>query len=375
MSIFKPAVPVLAIPLTVWLLSVPVAEVFFRMVGKRPSDDQYGLYETFGDGGYKHAPHVMTTANWYTGSFAVYTDALGLRCGANGRGAVEAGDRVDFLLLGDSQTFSSGVAYENSIGGTLQAAASERGLTVANGAVSGHLLRNQFEMARWLCEDAQLQVRTIVVMLTPHLMGDAASYSRAHVAADGRLYDRPPGLATRMRTWLKTHCATYIAVRDALRGTTEADLGLPKVVSFFSPQEAAAGRAESLRNLLGDMRDWADKAGIQLLFAYTALPMEATFEDVEEIARSVQVEVSSQVPWRLAVDVSRQLQVPLIDLRPALEVVKASGQPLQLEGDPFYHYSAATSRRCGQQLWTELSGGPTISHRFPRPLPCLAQRE
>jgi hypothetical protein len=79
------------------------------------------------------------------------------------------------------------------------------------------------------------------------------------------------------------------------------------------------------------------------------------FDEVEEIARAAEVDVSPEVPWRVAVRVSQQMGLPLLDLRPALHKVKARGQALQLEGDPFYHYSAAASQQCGQRLWSELN--------------------
>ena len=52
MSISKRAVWIMGVPIATWLVSVGVAELAFRAVGKRTSDDQYGLYQSFGEGGW-----------------------------------------------------------------------------------------------------------------------------------------------------------------------------------------------------------------------------------------------------------------------------------------------------------------------------------
>src|ERR1043166_4953566 len=127
----------------IWLASVPAAEIFFRVVGDRPSDDLSGLYSPFVDGSYKLGPRVETHAFWSAGKFSVYTDELGLRCDRDLRLATHPGDRPDAIILGDSQGFGNGVNFEESVAGVVANLAASEGLRLANASVGGHGTRNQ----------------------------------------------------------------------------------------------------------------------------------------------------------------------------------------------------------------------------------------
>ena len=68
--------------LGVWILSIPCAEIIFRLLGERTTTDLVGLYQSFGrNGGYKLSPNVRADADTLVGRFSVLTNDLGLRCG------------------------------------------------------------------------------------------------------------------------------------------------------------------------------------------------------------------------------------------------------------------------------------------------------
>ena len=364
MSTFRRWAALAWIPLLAWVASAGVAEALYRAAGKRPADDLYGLYEPFGHGGYRHHPHVATTANWASGLYEVYTDELGLRCGQNGRGAVSLGAKLDILFMGDSQAFCQGVNFDDSIAGVLYVRAAQHNRVVANAAVGGHYLRNQLELAQHLHEQQQLHTKTVVVLLTPRMIAGPDCYTRVHVGTDGRLYGDTPGLPVRTRAWLKTHSSIYIALRDAWQGLAEPKDEPPALLAFYETGPAENARREQFTQAMRDVHDWATRAEIKLVLAYAPLAVESEFDTVREAAAALGTRVSADAPWRIATWVGEQLDVPLIDLRPALASVKATGQPVHLRGDA--HYSPTLCRACGDAIWAAL-WTPDLAQDTPRP--------
>ena len=219
MSTFRRVLGYAWIPAITWLGSIGVAEGVFRGLGKWPSNNVGDVYESFGEGSFKHRPNCAVRENWFSGEFFIYTDDLGLRFGDRPDGGVKPGRRVDILVLGDSQGFGNGVDFEDSIVGVLQSQAQAAGVTVANASVGGHLLRNQIELAKWLRHVRDLEFRSILLLLTPRMIFEADRYVRATVSEDGLLYKSRPTLVARIRAWLRTHSSIYVVVRDAYRST------------------------------------------------------------------------------------------------------------------------------------------------------------
>ncbi len=119
----------------VWVLSIPVAEVVFRLLGDRPSDDLAGLVYGIWSGTLLPWLLIDTEAKWAAGKFTVHTDRLGLRCDGERRLALDRGSKVDVLFLGDSQGFGNGVSFEESICGAVAELGLHDGMRIANASV------------------------------------------------------------------------------------------------------------------------------------------------------------------------------------------------------------------------------------------------
>lgn len=156
--------------LLVWILSIPCAEIVFRLLGERTTTDLAGLYQPFGRGrGYKLRPNIRADADTLLGRFSVLTNEFGLRCGKADLQSGTAGRQIDILVLGDSQAYGEGLSYENTLAGQLTELASKQALVVNNAAVGGHYLENQFELLQWLDQHG-VRPRRVVALLTPYLI-------------------------------------------------------------------------------------------------------------------------------------------------------------------------------------------------------------
>ncbi|MHC4471800.1 MAG: hypothetical protein ACYTDY_10220 [Planctomycetota bacterium] len=342
---------------------MPVAEAAFRILGMSPSDDLAGLYEGFGDGSYRPRPSCAATAYWVTGRFGVYTDALGFRCGEGGRGAVRTGSDVDVLVLGDSQGFGNGVDYSNTIPGMMEEYATPVGVAIANASVGGHFLRNQFELVHHLGEEEGVRPRVVLVLLTPRMIFASADYAQAHVHTDGRLYGGPPGFRMRLRTWLKTHLAIYIAIRNAHRGLFGEETVRFGLIEHYRTAVLMNEKKPALRERFTELKTWCESRGGRLVVAFLPFVQELRFHEFEAAGAPMEG-ISEDAPFRVSDEVCRELGVEHIDMRPMLRKRLESGDPVQLDGDA--HYNSASSRECGRVIWSALGMERERSDRIDR---------
>ena len=352
MSTFRRVLGCAWIPAITWLGSIGVAEGVFRGLGKWPSNNVGGVYESFGEGSFKHRPNCAVRENWFSGEFFIYTDDLGLRFGARPEGGVKPGRRIDFLVLGDSQGFGNGVNFEDSIVGVLQTQAQAAGFTLANASVGGHFLRNQIELAKWLRHERDLEVRSILLLLTPRMVSDADGYATASIGEDGRLYGSRPSLVARIRAWLRTHSSIYVVVRDAYRSTGAGAGDESSRINFYRVDDE---RRKELKKAMMELTQWSAGIGVPVVVAFLPLVIEIRGDAT---APTWMQGLSFDAPYRLVHDVTTDLDLPLIDVRLTLERLREQGNPLQLRGDP--HYDAATSHAVGRQIWAELAARSLI---------------
>ena len=339
----------------IWLASVPAAEIFFRVVGDRPSDDLSGLYSPFVDGSYKLGPRVETHAFWSAGKFSVYTDELGLRCDRDLRLATHPGDRPDAIILGDSQGFGNGVNFEESVAGVVANLAASEGLRLANASVGGHGTRNQLALARWLRDEQNVSASTYILFATPQMVTYPESFNRSFVGSDGRLYEGAMGTAARLRLWSKTHTVVYNRWRDAFRNFgigTRPKEDASQVLQVYGGGPAEEITRAKLTSFLNELRDFTQRGRARLIIAYFPLTVEADLGAVRRAAEKLHLQVDSDRPSRILSQSAKELGIPCHDLRPVLAKLHAKGEPLRLKGD--FHYDRVLSKACGEELWNVL---------------------
>lgn len=342
--------------LGVWILSIPCAEIIFRLLGERTTTDLVGLYQSFGrNGGYKLSPNVRADADTLVGRFSVLTNDLGLRCGKEDLRRRSGAGNMDILVLGDSQAYGEGLDYEDTVVGQLASLAKQRGLVVNNAAVGGHYLENQFELARWL-DDQGARPKHIIVLLTPYLIATAGRYNHVFVGPDGVLYDKESTSRHHLTRWLKQHTVVYARVRNAvssLRPAPKTDL-TPALVKFYSRAEEA-GYQERLVQFLTRLSAWCAERQITIMLVYTPGVVEFKFDPVVQAGGSVGIEVNPEVPFRAAKSAAAILSIRFQDLRPIIECASLNNQPLALRDEA--HYSAPVCASVARNVWEAFLGG------------------
>jgi len=355
-SSWRERLPLVLIPLGIFVMSMPVADAAFRLLGDRPAAALEGLFVSFGGRNYKHAPRVSTDAHWSTGRFAVVTDDFGLRTDRARSLAARAGEPVHWIVIGDSQGFGQGVDYEESLVGGFAALAATNGIRVANAAIGGHYLANQYELFQWLRDRVGMEKTRVLLLLTPRLIETAGEFNAPRVGADGRLYGREPTSWQRATLWIKTQTVLYTRLRDAVRqlGLLQGERRAGTALDVY-PAGAAAAIAE--RKLVDSLRAFMSAASLSatdLWIVYAPLAAELDFEPIGRMAVAKGVEVDPDAPGRIAAAAAAALQVRFLDLRSTLARLQSDGVRLSLPGDP--HYSAAASRASAEAIW---ASGPS----------------
>ena len=351
-----------AIFLGITIVSFPVAELAFRLIGDEPSFDLRGLYAPFANGNYKLAPEVQTSARFASGPLSVYTDAFGLRCDKAKRFAADPYKPIDILLVGDSQGFGNGVNFEDTIAGSMATLAAQQGYRVCNASVGGHSLASQLQLAKWLVDEQGLRVRNFVLLLTPAMIHSPDKLNQAIVGDDGRLYGELTTTA-RLRVWAKSNLVVYSRLRDAVRNLGIGDdptKDSSTVFSFYDAGHEQLTTQEALLTTVEKFKNFASSHGAAIQMVYVPLTVEATFESVRGATAKHDIRLDPDLLFRLAESVARHAGIPLHDLRPVLQQAHSDGQVLIVKGD--FHYSPVLSRACGATLWAELGMPPRKSN-------------
>lgn len=353
----KRLVRALALPVILaWVLSIPLAEAAFRVMGDRPSRDLANLFAQFINGTYKLAASVDTSADWAAGPWSVHTDSLGLRCDKARQFAVKPGTNLDVLFLGDSQGFGNGVNFEDTIAGSFAKDAAQDGKRVANVGVGGHGALDQVQIARWLSEQHQVDAKRYVLLMTSTMCVKSGGYAHAVVGADGRLYTERKSPLQMAVMWPKANTVLYSRIRNAVRKLgigTDPSRDTPFVLQIFDTAQSDAAAESNLVHVVQQVRAFAAERKAALDLVYLPLTVEIEFDAVKEAASRRGITVDAGRPFRIATAAAQKLGLPLHDLRPQARKVLGEGQALHLVGD--FHYSAGLSRACGLDLWNRLS--------------------
>src|SRR5262245_61343035 len=149
MPTFRPFLRQGAVFILIFVLSIPLVEIVFRMVDGSPGEELRGLFTPFEQSNYKMAAMVDTNARYAWGMTEVYTDALGLRCDKERRFGTKPGGRLNALFLGDSQMFGSGLNYEETLPGRIAQVGAREGLRIADAGINGHSVIDQLKTVKW----------------------------------------------------------------------------------------------------------------------------------------------------------------------------------------------------------------------------------
>lgn len=341
--------------LAMCLISIPAAELSFRMMGDQVSPDLEGLFKPFADGSYKLHPNRDTYAFYAAGRVSVHTDELGLRCDEQRTFAVRPGDSIDVLVMGDSQGFGNGVNYESTIAGTLAQIGKRQGYRVANASVGGHSLEDQFQVVRWLVEERKLKIANLLVLLNPVMIGSPNQPSRVTVGEDGRLYSGPVSNAARLRLWVKTHSVVHSRLRDAIRslgiGTQPSEPA--EVLEFYRTGQHKKSGIDELLKGLEKVQAFALRHRAAVHLAYIPLIIEADFDQVRQTAAASGIPVDPDASVQIGSVVAERLQVSWFNLKPVMGKIRLAGHPLNVMGD--FHYSPELSEASGAKLARLLS--------------------
>lgn len=351
MSISRRLRPIV-VPAAAFLLSLPCAELAFRAFDGGPSGSTDGIYEPFADGSFKARPGVRTFLDWYPRGFHVATDALGLRVDHRTPAPAAPATRP-LLVLGDSQGFGNGVDYHETIAGGVERLLQDRGVRVALAATGGHTFRDQVELMRWLVRERGLAPRAVLVLVSPRMLTQIDDRSRVVVHA-GTLYDRPPTLAMRLRSWLARSSKTWTTLRNAVHNLGPRDTGDGVGPNrYYDPAQLRGELDAKVAAVLGEVVAEARSTGARVVLAYLPFALEAAMETPTGPEGEAE-RVRAEVPWTVLQRAAARVDLPVVDLRPALRKVASAGLPLALAGDP--HYGIETSAACADLL----AGSPEL---------------
>ncbi len=166
------------------------------------------------------------------------------------RPGLRPGSTVDYLVLGDSQGYGQCLDYEASLSGRFAALAAEHGQHVANCSVGGHYLRNQLEIARWLHEEKNIEIKTVVILLSPYLITTSGGYNRVKVSSNGKLYRQEPTRKHVTKEWIRTHMVIYHRVRNMVGNVMGVEPDNSMLLGFFDTGELSKTRSDPLLQAL-----------------------------------------------------------------------------------------------------------------------------
>lgn len=324
------------IPVVVLLLSIPAAEVAFRVAGLRVGKGAEAAYVAVEHGAYRLRPNHVAEMPWYPETYTVETNALGFRVHEGDEGWTPAEGPLDILLAGDSLVVGSRIGYERSFAGIFTRRAEQAGLTVANMAVNGHYIVNQVSMLRWLHGTHDVRPRVIVLGVTVYGIGSIGSTHEPHVE-NGVLWSRPPTSLMLAKTWVSQNFATYSVLRNASKELMHRGMSSGRVIAYCAPY--LAEREEVLAAVL---REVHEISGARVVVVYYPDSYFMRVSDVDPAASSDHVAA-------LIKRAAEASGARFVDMRPPLRELVEAGESLGMIDDP--HYTPHANAAVGTALW------------------------
>jgi hypothetical protein len=344
--------PALLFVLPTLLACVALLEVGLRLQGVVPSNSTDGIFE-------KHRTtyrlRSSSTKLARTPSYActIHSSSLGLRDAAPGGRAIGGAPYTAFL--GDSITFGNGVEYGDSFVGVFAQAAERQGHEVVNLAIGGHHLADQeVLLADFLSAVPRAPARVVVIFTVTFLTLFEADSSEL-IVKDGYLFDEHHWVLPYLTVKLGDASAAYGFFRDGIRKAQgRASLSSRKdafgylrdfssATPWTSPELVA--RLESRLSMLdGRIRT----TGATPVYVYMpSAPDLGAHESLAAAGVSADGYDFGRFHAILAGHAARS-GIRIVDLRPTLERLHATGEPVSFMQDP--HYNVAANWVIGQAL-------------------------
>jgi hypothetical protein len=355
--------PALLLVLPTLLACLAALEIGLRLQGVVPSNTTDGIFEKHGQT-YRLRSSATKLARTPSYSCTIHSNSLGLRDAAPGPRSIGSAPYLAFL--GDSITFGNGVDYGDSFVGVVAQAAARRGGEVVNLAIGGHHLADQeVLLADFLASTPRAPSRVVVVFTVTFLTLFDADGSDL-IVKDGYLFDRDHWVVPYLTVKLGDASAAYGFFRDGIRkvqgrvalSSRRDAFGYLRDFSPATPWTSPQLLAR-LEDRLSRLDERIHSAGATPVYAY--MPSAPDLGARESLA-AAGVPADGYDFGRFHGILARHAAragIQVVDLRPTLERLHASGEPVSFMQDP--HYNARANRVIGEALAAALldPGGPS----------------
>ncbi len=334
------------------LVCVAMLEVGLRLRGVVPSNSTEGLFQPWGNT-YRLRPNMTKLLRTSAFSCTIYTNSFGLRDEAPV--LRDLSQKPYFVFLGDSITFANGVDWGDSFVGVFARAAARRGYAVVNLGHGGHRLGEQQAVLEDFVKAAPRPPARVVVVFTKDLITGFDRDPSNLIVKDGYLFQRDDWVLPYLKVKLVDASAAYGFFRDTIRAiqgrlssaTRESALEFLRDFSrstrWASP-EMVRVFDDNLTRLDERIRGWG------------ATPVYVFMPASPELAIDTYVAAAGRTVEEYAFDRfrdivrghARRAGVPFIDLRPRLQELQVTGEPLTFMNDP--HYGPRANRVIGESL-------------------------
>jgi hypothetical protein len=357
--------PALLLVLPTLVACLAVLEMGLRLQGVVPSNSTDGIFEKHGQT-YRLRSNASKLARTPSYSCTIHSNSLGLRDTAPGPRAIGSAPYVAFL--GDSITFGNGVEYGDSFVGVFAQAAARQRTEVVNLAIGGHHLADQEVLLADLLAATPRAPAQVVVVFTVTFLTLFEADGSDLIVKDGYLFDRDHWAVPYLTVKLGDASAAYGFFRDAIRklqgrvalSSRKDAFGYLRDFSPATPWSSPELVARLERRLTG-LDERIRSAGATPVYVY--MPSAPDLGARESLA-AAGLPADGYDFGRFHAILGRHAAgagIRVVDLRPTLERLHASGEPVSFMQDP--HYNPRANRVIGEALAAALldPGGPDLT--------------
>jgi hypothetical protein len=339
-------------------LCLGLLEAGLRLHGEAPSNTTDGIFEKHGPT-YRLRRQSTKLARTPSYTCTIHSNELGLRDAAPGPHAF---GRAPYLaFLGDSITFGNGVDYTDSFVGVFAEAAARHGREVANLAIGGHHLSDQEAVLEDFLAAVPGSPERVVVVFTVTFLTLFDADTSELMVQDGYLFDRDHWLLPYLTVKLGDASSAYGFFRDGIRklqgrmsiSSRREAFGYLRDFSASSPWTSA-----ELQRRLEERLERLDAR----IRAAGATPVYVYMPSALDLGARESLAAAGFSPERYDLDRFHDIlyrhasrsRIQLVDLRPPLAHLHATGEPVSFLQDP--HYNAGANRLIGAALAAALLG-------------------
>jgi hypothetical protein len=312
-----------------------------------------GIYAQDGDS-FRLKADSKKTINFPAFSYTVYTNEYGFRDRATGPRPLTGQDIIAFL--GASDVFGNGVNYEDSFVGIVSEKARQRHQDVLNLAVGGHYFLDQEDLLdRFIKTSGRTPALVAFCVNELHI----PKFDRRNtniLVKSGYVFSRSTWRAAYVRLMIGNLSSAYCFFRDAVRRIQERWLKyeLNEKSPEFLQIYAKTSRMHDFENVrrfeesLDAFGRYCRDQGIKLVFVYVPISDNFRLDKILRLIGENPDDYDTSYYETMMRAYCEKRNVPLIDLRPALQRAFDGGQELRFKLDP--HYNRYGNRVIGDEL-------------------------